>query len=233
MPIEIVTKHLARRVFNKDPHSKITNIDIKAGATSADLEKAKEEFAAGASDYFLLSGDFRTTAADITKYVSDFMALNPGTKPIVIIDYLQLIAPPQGFKGGIREITDENLKTLKDLQKKNGLFVIVVSSFNRSSNLEPVSYESFKESSMIEFTCDYVWGLQLAIQDTDNTAFYVKEGINGGQTQRPDNEKRAAMNTEQQKTPKQVEFVSLKNRNGRQFFKAFFDYYPQYWYSIK
>ena len=28
------------------------------------------------------------------------------------------------------------------------------------------------------------------------------------------------------KIPKKVEFVSLKNRNGRQVWKAFFDYYP-------
>ena len=95
-------------------------------------------------------------------------------KPIVIIDYLQLIAPPFGFRGGVREYTDENIKALKDMQKRNGLFVIMISNFNRSSNYEPVSYESFKETSMIEYTCDYVFGLQLAVLDAAGLCFIGK-----------------------------------------------------------
>lgn len=228
LPIEIITKHLAKRVYSIDPFSKLTNLDIKNGAGGPDLEQAKTDFMDTAAKYRLITGDFRTTAANIAEYVERYRQAHDDIKPIVIIDYLQLIAPPKDFKGGIREAIDENLKTLKDMQKNNGLFVLVISSFNRSSNYEPVSYESFKETGMIEFTCDYVLGLQLSVLDADNTAFYSKTGPKGGSMARPDNEKKAIIATEQKKLPKPVEFVCLKNRNGKQYFTAYFDYYPQY-----
>lgn len=230
LPIEIITKSLARKIYEKDPFTKLTNIDIKNGATSPELEEIKREYAAHATRYKIITGSFRTTAADIVEYVEKYRQTHGGEdcKPIVIIDYLQLIAAPAGFRGGIREYTDENIKALKDMQKRNGLFVLMISNFNRSSNYEPVSYESFKETSMIEYTCDYIWGLQLAILDAENDDFYTVIGPKGGRTERPIDQKRKMVNEAQGETPKRVEFVSLKNRNGKQFFKAFFDYFPQY-----
>lgn len=230
LPIEIITKSLARRMYEKDPLTPLTNIDIKNGATSDKLEQVKKEYAQHAERYQIITGSFRTTAADIVQYVETYRKDHGGEscKPIVIIDYLQLIAPPYGFKGGIREYTDENIKALKDMQKRNGLFVLMISNFNRSSNYEPVSYESFKETSMIEYTCDYVWGLQLALLDAENDDFYTVTGKQGGRSERPIDQKRKLVNEAQGAIPKHVEFVSLKNRNGKQFFKAFFAYDPRY-----
>ena len=230
LPIEIITKSLARRLYEKDPLTPLTNIDIKNGATYDKLEEIKKEYAQHAERYQIITGSFRTTAADIVAYVEKYRKEHGGEscKPIVIIDYLQLIAPPYGFKGGIREYTDENIKALKDMQKRNGLFVLMISNFNRSSNYEPVSYESFKETSMIEYTCDYVWGLQLALLDAENDDFYTVTGKQGGRSERPIDQKRKLVNEAQGAIPKRVEFVSLKNRNGKQFFKAFFAYDPRY-----
>lgn len=230
LPIEIITKSLARILKEQDPFTPLTNIDIKNGATCAQLETIEREYAARAGNYHIFTGDFRTTAADIVNKVEVFRRDHGGDscKPIVIIDYLQLIAPPENFRGGVREYTDENIKTLKDMQKRNGLFVLMISNFNRSSNYEPVSYESFKETSMIEFTADYVWGLQLAILDAENIDFYTIKGPKGGRSDRPIDQKRKLINEAQKAIPKKVEFVSLKNRNGKQFFKAFFEYYPQH-----
>ena len=235
LPIEIITKSLARKIYEKDPFTDLTNIDIKNGATSPELEEIKKEYAAQATRYKIITGSFRTTAADIVEYVEKYRQTHGGEdcKPIVIIDYLQLIAAPAGFRGGIREYTDENVKALKDMQKRNGLFVLMISNFNRSSNYEPVSYESFKETSMIEYTCDYIWGLQLSILDAENDDFYTVIGPKGGRNERPIDQKRKMVNEAQGETPKRVEFVSLKNRNGKQFFKAFFDYFPQHDCYIK
>ena len=235
LPIEIITKSLARKIYEKDPFTDLTNIDIKNGATSPELEEIKKEYAAQATRYKIITGSFRTTAADIVEYVEKYRQTHGGEdcKPIVIIDYLQLIAAPAGFRGGIREYTDENVKALKDMQKRNGLFVLMISNFNRSSNYEPVSYESFKETSMIEYTCDYIWGLQLSILDAENDDFYTVIGPKGGRNERPIDQKRKMVNEAQAETPKRVEFVSLKNRNGKQFFKAFFDYFPQHDCYIK
>ena len=235
LPIEIITKSLARKIYEKDPFTDLTNIDIKNGATSPELEEIKREYAAHATRYQIITGSFRTTAADIVEYVENYRQTHGGEdcKPIVIIDYLQLIAAPAGFRGGIREYTDENIKALKDMQKRNGLFVLMISNFNRSSNYEPVSYESFKETSMIEYTCDYIWGLQLSILDAENDDFYTVIGSKGGRSERPLDQKRKMVNEAQAETPKRVEFVSLKNRNGKQFFKAYFDYFPEHDCYIK
>lgn len=228
LPIEITTKSLARMLIEKDPQTKLTNIDIKNGETCDELEKIKKEYAVLAKRLTIVTGSFRMTAKDISDYVEDFIKAHDGVKPVVIVDYLQIIAPPEGFRGGVREYTDENMKALKDMQKKNELFVLMISSFNRSSNNEPVSYESFKETSMIEYTCDYVFGLQLAVLDAENTEFYQTTGSRGGTRESTTAQKRRLINEAQTKIPKEIEFVSLKNRNGRQFFKAFFKYMPQY-----
>lgn len=228
LPIEIITKSLARMMYERDPFTKLTNTEIKNGATSAELDAVKKEYAQLAKNLQIIRGTFKTTAADIAAYVKQYRATHGGDacKPVVIIDYLQLIAPPIGFKGGIREYTDENIKTLKDMQLANELFVIMVSNFNRSSNLEPVSYESFKETSMIEYTCDYIWGLQLTIQDERNSDFYTVTGERGGTKERTIDSKRQIITKELAAPVRKVELVSLKNRNGKQRFTCFFDYNP-------
>lgn len=231
LEVEIATKHFARSLYQKRSYA-MTNTEIKDGKTSGALDDVKAAFAQKCVRYEIVKGSFRTTAAQIVDYVEQYIADHGGEtcKPVVVVDYLQLIAPPEGFRGGVREYTDENIKALKDLQKRNGLFVVAVSAFNRSTSMEPVSYESFRETSAIEYTCDYVWGLQLSILDAENSNFYTKIGKNGGTSERPVAEKRKLVNDAQAALPKRVQFVSLKNRNGKQFFKADFDYYPQHDY---
>ena len=229
--IELITKSVARIVKENNPKSTITNTDIKDGANTHEIIKARKQYREIAKNVYFFEGNFRMTAMDIKSIVESFMKEHDGVKPVVIVDYLQLIAPPlPPFHGGIREATDENLKTLKDMQKVNELFVIVISSFNRDSNLKPLAYESFKESSMIEYTCDYVWGLQLEILDADNTSFYRTYSSGSGNNIRTRettvDERRSELNAAMRLMPKQVEFVSLKSRNGRQMYKACFDYYP-------
>lgn len=237
LPIEIITKSLTRALYEKHPDTLLTNIDIKNGATCPELEAIKKEYGSQHKKYIIVPANFRTTAQDIVNAVEAFRTENGGAncKPIVIIDYLQLIAPPEGFRGETRALMDENIKILKDFQKRNELFVIFVSSFNRDSNLKPVSYESFKETSMIEYTCDYVWGLQLQIQDADNSKFYREIGKDGQplKTERKDWDKRRLIKDAQSERPKKIQFVSLKSRNGKQFYSANFEYYPQYDYFVK
>lgn len=221
LPIELITKSLARRVYEIDPFSSINNIDIKNGASSDALIRARSEYSQTAQKYQLVEGDFHFTAQTIVDYVEGYIK-ETGVKPIVVIDYLQLIAPPDGFKGTQREITDENLKAIKDLSKRNELFILLISSFNRASYKEPVGMESFKESGMIEYTCDYILGLQLSIlEDSD---FYTTTGSRGGERENNNDKKEKALYEAINQSPKDVELVALKNRNGRQRFKCFFKY---------
>ena len=221
LPIELITKSLARRVYEIDPFSSINNIDIKNGASSDALIRARSEYSQTAQKYQLVEGDFHFTARMIIDYVEGYVK-ETGVRPIVVIDYLQLIAPPDGFKGTQRESIDENLKSIKDMSKRNELFVLLISSFNRASYKEPVGMESFKESGMIEYTCDYILGLQLSIlEDSD---FYTTTGIRGGERENNNDKKEKKLYEAINQSPKEVELVALKNRNGRQRFKCFFKY---------
>lgn len=225
LPIELVTKSLARQVKEIDPFSPIKNIDIKNGASSFVLEEVKKEYAEFAKNYQIVQGDFHLTAKAIVEHVEAYIK-KTGVRPVVVIDYLQLIAPPEGFKGGQREIVDENLKAIKDLSKRNELFILLISSFNRTSYKEPVSMESFKESGGIEYTCDYIWGMQLSI--LEDPRFFSTTGRFGGEKDTNNDKKSKALDEAIGKNPKEVELVVLKNRNGKQRFKSFFVYYMEY-----
>ena len=221
LPIELVSKSLARRMYEIDPASSIDNIDITNGASSDALVKARADYAQIAQKYRIVEGDFHFSMKKIRDYVEAYIE-DTGIRPIVVIDYLQLIAPPEGFRGTEREKIDYNLKEIKDMSKKNELFVLLISSFNRASYKEPVSMESFKESGMIEYTCDYIFGLQLSIlEDSD---FFTTQGTRGGERENNNYKKEKMLYEAINKSPKEVEFVALKNRKGRQRFKCFFKY---------
>ena len=223
--IEIVTKLEARKLFYLEPESPIKNIDIKNGAKSEALHAARGLLSVSAERFNIVRCNFTTTAEDIRDYVEAFIK-RTGIRPVVFIDYLQLISPPDDYRGDTRTATDHILKVIKTMQLDNELFVVLISSFNRNSYILPVSMEAFKETGMIDYTCDYVWGLQLSILEA--SGFYVKEGKNGGQRETTINAKRDAIYEASIKNPKEVEFVSLKSRHGRQCYKCFFTYNMQF-----
>lgn len=229
-PEEIITKSLASYIYDKNPETKTDNLQLNKGFRNEEIEEARAELTEKLKNYHVIECDFETTAAGIESVVNAYMKDHPQIKPIVIIDYLQLIAPPADFHGDMRGRVDENIKSIKKMQKSKGLFVLVISSFNRSSILDPISYDSFKETGMIEFTCDYVFGLQLQIQDADNEDFYTSTGTRGGKQKRQEFEQKAMIHAAQIQTPKKVQFVSIKNRKGKQYFTANFNYYPAHDY---
>ena len=220
-PIELVTKSLARRLYEKAPFTQITNIDIKEGAKSEALEAVKREYAQTADRFIIVRCNFTITAEEIRDYVEAYIKTS-GKRPAVFIDYLQLVSPPADFRGDIRTATDHIVKTFKTMQRDNELFVVMISNFNRNSYVVPVSYEAFKETGMIEFTCDYVWGLQLSILEDES--FFTTEGSRGGEKETSIKAKKDAIYNANKQNPKEVEFVSLKSRNGRQSYKCFFKY---------
>ena len=93
----------------------------------------------------------------VGKYIKE-----TGVNPVVIVDYLQVIAPTDK-RMLTKDVVDSNVRALKKLQKDNDLVVILVSSLNRQNYLTPIDFESFKESGGIEYTADVIWGLQLSV----------------------------------------------------------------------
>ena len=97
----------------------------------------------------------------VGKYIKE-----TGVNPVVIVDYLQVIAPTDK-RMLTKDVVDSNVRALKKLQKDNDLVVILVSSLNRQNYLTPIDFESFKESGGIEYTADVIWGLQLSVMNDD------------------------------------------------------------------
>lgn len=140
-----------------------------------------------------------------------------GYKPVVIVDYLQIVSPSISGKRKMdaRENVDHVVHSLKTLQANLGLSVIVISALNRQNYLTPIDFESFKESGGIEYTADVLWGLQLSVMNDD--IFNSERKIA---------EKREIIRESKASNPSQVDLVYLKNCFGRASYTARFAYYP-------
>lgn len=130
-----------------------------------------------------------------------------GNKPLVIIDYLQILAP-YSERATDKQNTDKAVMELKRISRDYKVPIIGISSFNRATYKEKVSMESFKESGAIEYSSDVLIGLQL--KGVGNKDFNVNEA--------------------KRKNPREVELVILKNRNGSTGNKITFKYYPLFNY---
>lgn len=82
-----------------------------------------------------------------------------GKAPVVLIDYLQILAPYDP-KATDKQNTDKAVLELKRLSRDYATPIIGISSFNRDNYLAPVNLASFKESGAIEYSSDVLIGLQ-------------------------------------------------------------------------
>ena len=138
-----------------------------------------------------------------------------GNIPVVLIDYLQIIAP-HDERATDKQIVDRAVLELKRMSRDKKVTVIAVSSFNRDNYQYSVNMASFKESGAIEYSSDVLLGLQLAGMD----------GLKQSDTQKATNIKQI----EQWKTadPRKAQLKILKNRNGKMGESLYFDYYPMF-----
>ena len=136
-------------------------------------------------------------AERVTKYV-----YYSGNKPLVIIDYLQLLAPVDPHFTD-KQNTDKNVLELKRLSRELEIPIIAISSLNRANYNEPISMAAFKESGAIEYSSDVLLGLQLAgAGDKDFDVDMAKS-----------------------QEPRQIELKILKNRRGKTGGSIQFEYY--------
>lgn len=128
-----------------------------------------------------------------------------GRKPIILVDYLQILAP-YSDRATDKQNTDKAVLELKRISRDFKTTVIAISSLNRMSYKDAISMEAFKESGAIEYSADCLIGIQLK----------------GAGTQNFDATK------EKQKDPRTVELIILKNRNAAVGSKTTMEYYPRF-----
>lgn len=130
-----------------------------------------------------------------------------GNSPVVIIDYIQIIAP-YSERATDKQNIDKAVIELKRISRDFKVPIIGISSFNRANYNTPVTMEAFKESGAIEYSSDVLIGLQL-------------EGVG---------KDKVDVNAKKDKNPREIELVVLKNRNGATGKKVSYNYYPLFNY---
>ena len=212
--LEMVSKSLARITAKRDYNNAVSGINIRSGYIPKQVVEAAEAYEKTAQRVNIIEGNFNTTTGTIREYVDRYMNLN-NVKPIVIIDYLQII--PGDLKMGDKQRIDNTVTELKRISRDFDITVFVISSLNRGNYLAPIDFESFKESGGIEYTADVIWGLQL--QAINDEIFNSDKKIK---------EKREKIKAAKVADPRKIELVCLKNRNGKPSFSCCFTYYPRY-----
>ena len=215
---ELVSKSLARLAqpehafFDSNP----TAIEIRNGRISPEVRNAIEKFKIISEHKQIIECNFTTDISVIVETVNEYIK-QFGVKPVVFVDYLQLIRSDNPKLTATKDIVDANVRALKLLQMQNELVMFVVSSLNRQNYMTVIDFESFKETGGIEYTADCIIGLQLAIMNTklfESDAKITK--------------KRKAVKAAKVQKPRYIELCILKNRYGVSNESFFFEYYQQW-----
>lgn len=210
---ELVSKSIARTSAEADgTGGAFTSLELRRGIFPKDGQREKataayKAYTEKAGRMSIISWDFGAKLGDIADYLRNYVQ-HVSERPVVFIDYLQIIRP-NDTRQTTKEATDATITGLKRLSRETNTCIFVVSSLNRMNYSQEISFESFKESGGIEYTCDVLMGLQL-----DTTA--PKGEDETARRQRIDEAKRA--------NPRKISLVCLKNRYG-QLFRQSFDYF--------
>jgi len=192
------TAKTTREILNGQGHELFNETDIIA------IREAEAAYNRYGGHVFILEGMGDIGVAQIRKDVEKHIKIT-GQVPIVVLDYLQLLAPDDPRATDKKNI-DKAVLELKRISRDFKTLVIAISSFNRVNYKNPVAMESFKESGGIEYSSDILLGLQL-------------EGAGG---------ENFDVNVAKRQDPRHVEAVILKNRNGRTGDTVKFFFYPAF-----
>lgn len=226
--LEMVTKSLARQTAidskNKDKHDALSSINIRKNNANKQqrdlLQTAILNYKYNVSSRMsIVEGNFNCDITFISNYIEQYMS-RTGTRPVVFIDYLQILQPTEENKyNNAKATVDAAITQLKQMSRDLKIAIFTISSINRAGYLQPIDFESLKESGNIEFTCDVVWGLQLNCLNEDLFLTDDKKTLST---------KRARIKAARKENPRQIQLCCIKNRYGISSYECKFDYYPQF-----
>ncbi len=188
---------------NRDAAAKFTAADWKTIEDAAKIVKAH-----GENIRIFESMDKPMTVDDIERYMQENYEVG-NSAPVLIVDYLQLLAIPQG-RGSLtdKQAVDYNVTKFRQIAAKYKTPVVVISSFNRSGYDDPVGMQNFKDSGNIEYSADTLMALQ-----------YRGIGENGFD-----------IDIARVKYPREVELVVMKQRYGAPWEKISYNFSTTYNY---
>lgn len=216
MTYELMARSISRESFQLDTSARRRMAKTARGVLDgkrwenytaqerAHLELAQNSYTSYAGHLYFREGDHETGLDYIQKEVARHIA-ETGEKPVVLIDYLQIIAPVDVHFTDKQNL-DRIVCALKKLSRQYELTIFAISSFNRENyNLE-VSMNAFKESGGIDYSADVLLGLQA--RGAGRQGFNIDE--------------------EKRKDPRELELKILKNRSAALGQPIPLRYYPAF-----
>lgn len=231
---ELMAKSISRLTYlnAQDKHQSKTTRGILAGSRykgyteteKALIEKAKGIYKDYASHIFIYEGVGDIGVDQIKATIQEHIAITKN-RPIVFIDYLQILAP-YDMRASDKQNTDKAVLELKRLSRDYKIPIVAISSFNRDSYTQPVNMAAFKESGAVEYSSDVLIGLQYEGMD-------YREGEKENERNKRIRELIARQEDQGRKGEAQnIQLKILKNRNGSKGqllfnFISMFNYYQE------
>lgn len=209
-PFEFMCKTLARQSYLKHKNPFLSS-ELMRGMYDARVYEMADWYQDQVLDLCVIK--VCDTAEQLSERIRQFACEKE--RPIVIIDYLQFIP---GSGSDPRWNNDKALQILSQTMFGLDLILIVVSSFNRSSYLLPVTFESFKESGNVEYYADGLWGLSYSVL---SSPVFQKEGQIA--------EKQMLLARSREQKVRKLNFSCVKSRHGG-LFSCSLDYYAAHDY---
>ena len=232
---ELIAKSISRLTLIKDlaenastAHAKTTR-GILTGTRYADYSQTEREliqrsiasYGEYARNIYITEGIGNVGVEKIREKVRKHIKLT-GKAPVVIIDYLQIIAPAD-MRATDKQNTDKAVLELKRLSRDYSIPIIGISSFNRDNYTAPVNMASFKESGAIEYSSDVLIGLQYEGMD------YQEGEADKARDKRIRKLMKQAVEDGKAGKPQKIQVKVLKHRNGSKG-DAYLDFYPMFNY---
>ena len=152
--LELVSKSLARLTYQADPAHAVTALKIRQGYIFDEALDAIADYKRDIGERLsIVEGNFSCNVSFIREYTRQYMQ-RTGTKPVIFIDYLQILQGEGEKRQSSKELIDTTITELKRISRELDITVIVISSLNRANYLTPVDFESLKESGSIEYSAD-------------------------------------------------------------------------------
>ena len=232
---ELIAKSISRLTFIKDlaengstAHAKTTR-GILTGTRYPDYSQTERElikrsvasYGEYARNIYITEGVGNVGIEEIREKIRKHIKLT-GKAPVVLIDYLQIIAPAD-LRATDKQNTDKAVLELKRLSRDYSIPIIGISSFNRDSYTQPVNMAAFKESGAIEYSSDVLIGLQYEGMD------YQEGETDKGREKRIRELMKQAVEDGKAGKPQRIQVKVLKHRNGSKG-DAYLDFYPMFNY---
>lgn len=133
---------------------------IREGIQSNALEYAANKYQSHEAQHlFIVEGIGNISVLDIKSFIEEHQRTY-GTKPIVFIDYIQLLGTADETSDNGKAKIDKAVLDLKRLSRDYNVPVVCISSLNRTNYNEEINMAAFKESGSIEYTADVLIGMQ-------------------------------------------------------------------------